>query len=138
MRPSRLACPLAVTLTLLAGLAGARGDDLDQSEPKRLAMQASVDVLVDNNAPVSKACNDKLGEWKQTMSAIRYDMVHHDSDLPNARDVLAMNYSDAASLCGADAVRYCTAHGAAKHCAALAPALDTAHVVPGQGLSPSG
>ncbi len=129
----RYALVLPLAALLLAGRHAALADDLDQSEPQRVAMDAAVAVLGPNKAPTSKACLDLLDEWKTTMSAIRYDMVHHDPDLPNARDVLAMNYADAARRCGADAQRYCAAKPAARNCAALPAAQQAAHLTPGQG-----
>lgn len=115
----------ALLAAMLGGLP-ALADDLDNAQPQLDQLKAAVSVLHSNKgALTSAACADQLTQWKSTMEAIHYDMVHHDSDLPVARDVLAMNYADGARVCGADAARFCLSAPAADGChdfaAAVAP-----------------
>lgn len=116
-----------IAVTLLACLRAygtASADDLDNAQPQLDAMKAAVTVLQSNKAAVtSQACLDQLAQWKTTMAAIHYDTVHHDSDLPVARDVLAMNYTDAAHVCGQDAARFCNASPTGDGCHAFAAAI---------------
>ncbi len=107
----------AALLFCLPANGSALADDLDNAQPQLDTLKAAVNVLHSNKAAVtSLACADQLEQWKTTMEAIHYDTVHHDSDLPVARDVLAMNYTDGARLCGQDAARFCIASPKADGC----------------------
>ncbi len=115
---------LLATLLGYAGLYGpALADDLDNAQPQLDMLKAAVAVLESSKGSTSEACNDQLNQWKSTMEAIHYDTVHHDSDLPVARDVLAMNYADGARLCGQDAARVCLASPSASGCKSFAAAI---------------
>ncbi len=107
----------ATLLVCLHAVGSASADDLDNAQPQLETLKAAVNVLQSNRRAVtSRACTDQLTQWKSTMEAIHYDMVHHDTDLPVARDVLAMNYTDGARLCGADAARFCVSTPNADGC----------------------
>ncbi len=115
-----------IVIAVLLGCASAPvlADDLDNAQPQLEQMKAAVAVLQSNKTAVtSRACLDQLAQWKTTLEAIHYDVVHHDSDLPVARDVLAMNYTDAARLCGQDASRFCLAAPKGAGCHDFAAAL---------------
>ena len=114
---------LAALLACLHPSGPALADDLDNAQPQLDMLKAAVAVLESAKGSTSQACNDQLNQWKTTMEAIHYDTVHHDSDLPVARAVLAMNYADGARLCGQDAARVCLATPAASGCKAFAAAV---------------
>ena len=114
---------LLAALAILHPGAPALADDLENAQPQLDLLKAAVAVLENSKGSTSQACNDQLTQWKTTMEAIHYDTVHHDSDLPVARDVLAMNYTDGARLCGQDAAKVCAATPSAAGCRAFTAAL---------------